>query len=265
METNLNPSPLPFFMGNSPQILTVGASSLEMHAGPGPENRPFKVLMQVSGQMNITQQGSRACIGAGQFTLVDGALPFSLSMEKPGSQLVVALPRQGLFNRYSGLRQKTARVYGEHPDEELLSDFLGVLARRSAALSESGVAWAAGAVLALLGGLTQSRTYDNRAALREGALALVELDIANVTAESLASSLRMSRRHLDNAFSQTGKTLGQHLWERRLTLAAQRLREASTLSVTQIAHAVGFKDSSHFSRAFRQQFGVTPSGWRRLR
>ncbi|MDP2820477.1 MAG: helix-turn-helix domain-containing protein [Polaromonas sp.] len=263
MEMNLNPPPLPFFSGVRPQVLTLRASNIEMQAGPdSTQSRPFKLLMQMSGHMDITQHGRHARIGAGQFTLVDGALPFNLCMEEPGEQVVVALPRQGLLSRHGGLRRQTARVHGERPEEALLADFLQALAARSAALSETGVALAAGAVLALLGGLAQPHPYDSRAALRDRALALIDLDIANVTAESLASSLRVSRRHLDGAFAQTGKTLGQYLWERRLTLAAERLRDASALPVTQIAHAVGFKDSSHFSRAFRQQFGLTPSRWR---
>lgn len=263
MEINMNPPPLPVFSGARPQVLTVRASNIEMEAGPdSTQSRPFKLLMQISGHMDITQHGRQASIGAGQFTLVDGALPFSLRMEEPGHQVVVALPRQGLLSRHGGLRRQTARVHGKRPEEALLADFLQSLAARSAALSETGVALAAGAIVALLGGLAQPQPYDSHAALRDRALALIDLDIANVTAESLASSLRVSRRHLDGAFAQTGRTLGQHLWERRLTLAAERLRDAGALPVTQIAHAVGFKDSSHFSRAFRQQFGLTPSRWR---
>lgn len=266
MEMTMNPPPLQFFSGARPHVLTVRANKLKMRAGSdSTQSRPFKLLLQMSGHMDITQYGRQARIHSGQFTLVDGAQPFSLCMEKAGEQVIVALPRQGLLSRHAGLHRQTARVHGEHPAEALLADFLQALAARSAGLSETGVVQAAGAITALLGGLAQSQPFDSRAALRERALALIDLDIANVTAESLAASLRMSRRHLDGAFAQTGKTLGQHLWERRLTLAAERLREASALPVTQIAHGVGFKDSSHFARAFRQQFGLTPSRWRSSR
>jgi AraC-like DNA-binding protein len=33
-------------------------------------------------------------------------------------------------------------------------------------------------------------------------------------------------------------------------------------SVTDIAFTVGFKDSSHFSRAFKDRYGVGPRGYR---
>lgn len=47
----------------------------------------------------------------------------------------------------------------------------------------------------------------------------------------------------------------------RLTLAANRLKTGAT-SVTDVALDLGFSSSQYFSRAFKQQFGVTPSQWR---
>lgn len=264
MEIAMHPPALESFSNTRPQLVTVRARQLEMRADTDrTQKRPFKLLLQMSGQMEITQHGRQARIGSGQFTLLDGAQQFCLKMETEGEQLVVALPRQGLLSRHGGLHRQTARVYGERPAEALLADFLQTLARRSADLPETGMVLAARAITALLGGLTPSQPFNSHAALRERALALIDLDVANASAESLAASLRVSRRYLDSAFAQTGKTLGQHLWDRRLSLAAERLREDSTLPVTQIAHGVGFKDSSHFARLFRQRFGLTPSHWRR--
>ncbi len=40
---------------------------------------------------------------------------------------------------------------------------------------------------------------------------------------------------------------------------AKTMLETSTLSVSEVAYKVGYKDVSHFSRSFREQFGVSPS------
>ncbi|MBX3589024.1 MAG: helix-turn-helix domain-containing protein [Ramlibacter sp.] len=265
METTLSASPPSLLRGQRPQLLAVQAPALDLRAGPDPTGgRPFKLLWQVRGRLDVQQQGRLARLDAGQFTLLDGAQAFHLRAGAPGAQLVVALPRQRVLDRHAGIHRQTARVQGSGPDEALLADFLQALAARSGALSDTAVAHAAGAVLALLGGLAQRAPQDARAQLRARALALLELDIASASAASLAAHLRVSRRHLDGAFASTGKTLGQHLWDRRLALAAEQLRDAPRRPVTQIAHGLGFKDSSHFSRMFRQRFGLPPSRWRSL-
>ena len=59
------------------------------------------------------------------------------------------------------------------------------------------------------------------------------------------------------------RTIGMtpHAWLLRLRLerAVELLRQGGDRPITEIAHAVGFFDQSHFNRAFRQAYGVTPS------
>jgi transcriptional regulator GlxA family with amidase domain len=47
----------------------------------------------------------------------------------------------------------------------------------------------------------------------------------------------------------------------RLKRAAQLL-EAQAGSVAEVAYSVGFKSVAHFSNAFKDLYGVRPSGWR---
>jgi AraC-like DNA-binding protein len=50
------------------------------------------------------------------------------------------------------------------------------------------------------------------------------------------------------------------LW--RMHMAAQTLREGRR-SVAQVGASIGFESEAAFSRAFRRQFGESPSSWRR--
>jgi AraC-like DNA-binding protein len=51
-----------------------------------------------------------------------------------------------------------------------------------------------------------------------------------------------------------------HAWVVRLRLErACSLLSHSDRCLTQVAQEVGFYDQSHFNRAFRQAFGVSPS------
>jgi len=51
---------------------------------------------------------------------------------------------------------------------------------------------------------------------------------------------------------------------RRLRLeAAQKLLQAGTGTVADVAYAVGFSSVSHFSRSFQEKYGKTPASVRR--
>jgi AraC family transcriptional regulator len=70
------------------------------------------------------------------------------------------------------------------------------------------------------------------------------------------------------AFARTfrrryGRSPGEYLRECRLERAAALLRDRRR-PLFDIAALAGFSDQSHFSRAFRQHFGCTPSDYRRL-
>jgi len=61
-----------------------------------------------------------------------------------------------------------------------------------------------------------------------------------------------------------GTTPGEYARRVRLMWAAERLRE-NDFGIAEIAIRAGFCDQSHFSRAFRRQFGVAPAAWRQVR
>ena len=58
---------------------------------------------------------------------------------------------------------------------------------------------------------------------------------------------------------ETGLTLGQYRAQKRLALAKQLLERGWRMSA--VATAAGLPDQSYFSRWFRRQTGLTPTGW----
>lgn len=77
--------------------------------------------------------------------------------------------------------------------------------------------------------------------------------------EQLCAQFGMARRTLQRAFSQyTGVSPQQYLSLLRL-LQAKYFLCFSGLSVGEVAQKCGFGDISHFSSAFRKQFGISPN------
>jgi AraC family transcriptional regulator len=87
----------------------------------------------------------------------------------------------------------------------------------------------------------------------------------DLTATAIARSVGVHPVTLARSYrSVFGTTVGEALRERRLH-HGMRLLSDTELPITVIALTAGFADHSHFSRAFRQQFGTTPQQFRRTR
>ncbi len=100
-------------------------------------------------------------------------------------------------------------------------------------------------------------------ALLEQARAIVEahIDDEAFSVEALASELGLSRSQMHRRLKDlTGQPAGAFLRGLRLGRAAQLL-EANAGTVSEVAYAVGFRSLSHFSKCFRQQYGVLPSAF----
>ena len=79
-----------------------------------------------------------------------------------------------------------------------------------------------------------------------------------VRLQSLASALNVSPSWLSHRFAEeTGVPLRRYVVWLRLRRAVELVLQGA--SWTEAAHAVGFSDSAHLSRSFRDTFGIAPS------
>jgi len=86
-----------------------------------------------------------------------------------------------------------------------------------------------------------------------------------LTIEKVADYLSIDRRYLYKLFRKySGISPKQYLSNIRISRATELLL-TSDLSVTQIAEAVGYKDSLQFSTFFKKQTGLSPKKYRELR
>ncbi|MEV6975987.1 helix-turn-helix domain-containing protein [Kitasatospora sp. NPDC093806] len=93
----------------------------------------------------------------------------------------------------------------------------------------------------------------------------IEQNLADpdLSPESIARAQHISVRYLHKLFQQDGMTVGQWVRRRRLEACRRELERPSRrqTSVSAVAHRWGFVSHSHFSRAFRDAFGVSPREW----
>jgi len=81
---------------------------------------------------------------------------------------------------------------------------------------------------------------------------------AELSLESIADAAGVSRFHLSRAFAEsTGASLAGYMRARRLSEAA-KLLAAGAPDILAVALEAGYGSHEAFTRAFRQQFGLTP-------
>ena len=111
------------------------------------------------------------------------------------------------------------------------------------------------------GGLVE-RVGSTNAAILDAVDAMESHVAEPVDLEDLARTAGVSPRQLNRLFRQKlGRSTMGYYRDLRLDKAQSLLRN-SPLSLTEIALATGFANSSHFSRAFAQHFGRPPSAAR---
>lgn len=95
------------------------------------------------------------------------------------------------------------------------------------------------------------------------AVHFIEQNFQNdITVEDIAAFCNISRGYLCRLLKKhTGKSPQQLLLSYRMSKAAQLL-QLTRLSVGEIGEAVGYTNQLHFSRAFKNTYGMSPVKWR---
>lgn len=78
--------------------------------------------------------------------------------------------------------------------------------------------------------------------------------------ESIARAHHISVRYLHKLFQSGGTTVSAWIRQSRLDACRAELR-GRRRTVAAVAHSWGFTSPSHFSRLFRQTYGITPREW----
>jgi AraC family transcriptional regulator len=85
-----------------------------------------------------------------------------------------------------------------------------------------------------------------------------------LTREALADVAGFSVPHFHRIFTaQLGENIASYVRRIRLERAGRKLRMGA-VDITQVALAAGYDTHTAFSRAFKQQYGLSPSEFRQL-
>jgi AraC family transcriptional regulator, positive regulator of tynA and feaB len=90
-------------------------------------------------------------------------------------------------------------------------------------------------------------------------------DDPELGAATLAARFRCSERYVHRLFAITGRSVGEHVNEKRIAACTRKLLDQDSVhrTIAEIAFAAGFRDISHFNRLFKRCHGSAPREFRR--
>lgn len=240
-------------------------------------NEFILVALGRRGEGMIRQDDRDLLLHPGEFAYYDTTRPYELGFEADFSQTIFQIPRACLQQRVRGLESLTAMAFdGRRPLARIALDFLHSLAAcrdeldadTAARLGEQAADLIALAIADRLG-QDRTDTTSHRAALlyRIKQHIRAHLSDPDLSLGESAAALGISPRYLNKLFADEGRSFQRHVLEQRLALARRDLSspQQAHRQIGEIAFAWGFNDLSHFGRAFRSRYGVSPRDFREQR
>jgi AraC family transcriptional regulator, positive regulator of tynA and feaB len=90
-------------------------------------------------------------------------------------------------------------------------------------------------------------------------------DDPELGAAILAARFHCSERYVHRLFATTGRSVSEHINEKRIAACTRELlvHSSARKTIAEIAFAAGFRDISHFNRLFKRCHGLAPGEFRR--
>jgi AraC-like DNA-binding protein len=235
---------------------------------------PVLLFIQLSGSNRFDQHGRSSTLHPGDWCLIDTLYPFDswslgagvevlvLTLGRPADADLLGLLEQGVARRWDG-RTGMSRVL----QCTVLETFeqmnrLALSSRTNLDRAITDMVWAAlREQIETPAGLG----HQQRQCARIKRYIEAQLDDAELSVNSIAHACGMSVRSIHRAFaSDPAGSVSNYIWLRRLSHCAATLRDPGQARrpITEVCFSWGFKSTSHFSRLFKERFGVPPREYR---
>jgi AraC-like DNA-binding protein len=218
------------------------------------------------GQMILSQNGDERMFSAGSMVLVDSAWSYEVRIEDSARFAAFKIQKKSLRDR--GLQNSFSSFIVpnlDYPDVVTVRDLMLFIADQGdrsssvlrARLGLQCLDLVGVIVIPKLAGLPPTKSEE---VLLLRAKAVIEKHIGNAgaTLSDISNELKISNNYLGRIFRNNGVSAMQYVWRRRLEHAKFLLISQRHLQIREIAYRCGFTNPNHFSRAFKQQYGLSP-------
>ena len=239
------------------------------------DTRVYGITLQMEGTSSITQDGQTSTLHPGDFALYDSTREFERDFPESYRCLIVRFPHAMMQLPSHTLSNVTATRFGAGEGVGVVvSPFLAETANNLSELTGwAGVRVAHALIDLVSSALAEKLTDEQIAAANPRAHAFVRicdyimqnLGDPTLSPDVVSHANFISTRQLHKIFHAERVTVSQFIRDRRLEECRRQLGDPADahLSVGQIAAQWGIYDGAHFSRIFRNAYGMSPRDYRR--
>ncbi|QUS41971.1 helix-turn-helix domain-containing protein [Tardiphaga alba] len=238
--------------------------------------RCFYLNLKLAGDCNIRLADRELRQDSGQIALFDSARGFAIEHKKSSSFGVASLqiPTEALNQRLSTPDDVLPTRISDDPVlGPLIAMSMKTLNLNAARMAEIDSVKLFDVLLDLVAlsysrreyrGVRETSSIAHATTLAVHQAIETRIRKPGLQVSDIAASVGISERYVHMLLAKNGTTFSDHLMQRRLEGIAADLRDPKNASrdIGSIAFDWGFAELSHFSRRFKQRFGVRPRDWR---
>jgi acetamidase/formamidase/AraC-like DNA-binding protein len=234
------------------------------------------IALQLAGTGRLDTVDGRTEMAPGSLTYGPHCSPFTLSYDEDFRVLFMLLPQAVLQSRGLGARVKRPGFLRGGPGTgRIFADMLTAVAEDIDTLTTEGLRPIELAMLEFFASCIADENREDglrgetgtQMSILNRICQIVEAHLgeADFSRATVARKEGISARYVQRLFENAGDTFGHYLRRRRLERCRLDLINPalSQMSITEISYRWGFNDSAHFSRAFRDQYGLSPREFRK--
>ena len=221
-------------------------------------------------QLNTTKSST------GMAWFCNAARPYNLRFSQSFHLTTVRIPKNLITRNISGtdllVAQNLSTASQLYP---LVQSYILQLVNTPPALDDTVAEKIATNLADLIAALISERLTSADASLSDSKIASLlrirayveaHLHEPDLNPDKVAAAVRMSSRYINQLLQAEETSLSRFIWQRRLQRVSRLLRDPANQGnhISSYAFACGFNDMTHFSKAFRRQFNMSPSEYRQF-
>ncbi|WP_297813882.1 helix-turn-helix domain-containing protein [uncultured Methylophaga sp.] len=233
----------------------------------------YFVVLLTAGQYKIEQGGRESFLKPGEMTLYDATEPHRITIPQPFSKVLISVPRHLLNARIANVEQLTASKLNTHDGigavtSRLIQSIVNELPTLEhgafQSLAEPTIDSLSYSLIGSQGKQTELSQSQSLSLWRVKQFIKHNLGNSELNAATIAAAVKLSPRYINKMFEQEQTSLMRFMTQQRIARCRHYLASQlhNHLSITEIAMQAGFNNMSHFSRVFREQYGMTPRYYR---
>jgi AraC-like DNA-binding protein len=231
----------------------------------------LKLRYQRSGEALIEQAGREVVLRAGEMAVIDGSRPHCMVNTVESRQISLHLPHGILSERDIKMAHSVATaVPMSGRVGKLLFDCLCYTLEDLKETNEPTEQDLGASIFDMFRAAihevaSEQVCVSSRDTVEQRVREYVRRNLSNpdLSVETIASAMGCSGRYIHKIF-EGQESITRMIWSQRLDRCRLELmsERGQRLTLTELAYEFGFSSSAHFSRAFKERFGITPSAFR---